>query len=174
MKCRKCNKKATIHQNKEDYCRNCFIKTIEKRIRKDARLNQYFKKDQRILVRSPLAEKVVKDITKKFPVKILKKNIKAGIIIKETTMDDEIHSFLDTFMKNKINKTKLKENKKEIKLFRTLTDSEYNTYAKLLGFKQKKRKKDNIDKTIESLEKRYPQIRYSIFQSLKKLREIIR
>ena len=78
MKCQKCSKQATIilNHSPSPLCKNCFLKQIEKRVRKEIRTKKLFSKDDKILIiddNSPTAavtKYLVAKITKHFKPKI--------------------------------------------------------------------------------------------------------
>lgn len=50
MKCVKCGKKAELKVQNLDACKKCFIKIIEKRVRKEIRINRLIEKNDKILI----------------------------------------------------------------------------------------------------------------------------
>ena len=76
MKCIKCSGKAEISSLKHigPACRSCFLKIIEKRVRKELRLNSQIKKNDKILIidngtkESAVGEFLLKSIIKDLPV----------------------------------------------------------------------------------------------------------
>ena len=72
--CFMCGKKPeTDLKHLRPLCKLCFCRTIEKRIRKYARINKIFKKNDRILVTDNLDHYLVKSMIKDLPVKIFLK-----------------------------------------------------------------------------------------------------
>ena len=177
MKCYLCNKTALIElQKNRSMCNECFCRLLEKRIRKDARINKIFSKNDRILIIGELNKYLVKSIIKELPVKLffrakidkefVKKN-KINKIVINWTLDDEIHEFLKDFFADKMTAG---TGKKYIKLLRKITDKEAELFVKIKKLKFKKNKKDkHIEKFLQGLEKDHPEIRYTLFRNIKKL-----
>ena len=110
MKCIKCSKDAkTTIPGVGSFCNKCYCTMIEKRIRKDIRLNKYMKKDQKVVLLKEntaeffLTEYVLKNLQKSFPFKlgITEKPKKEDILITPLCMDDLTENFLTTILENK-------------------------------------------------------------------------
>ena len=69
MECYKCNKSAVIDlKYLQPLCNKCFCEVIERRIRKYTRINQAFKRGDRLLIIDELCYNLVKKIIDKLPV----------------------------------------------------------------------------------------------------------
>ncbi|TKJ17247.1 hypothetical protein CEE44_01805 [Candidatus Woesearchaeota archaeon B3_Woes] len=143
-----------------------FFKNIEKRIRKDIRVNKLFQKNDRIYVKDKLSrffiDKIIGTLPKTFTNDLKKANKK---VIKYT-LDDECNDFLEKLFYNK-----KKKQVKEIKLLRTITDKEallFSRYNHIKFSPNKKNKK--IKELLDSLEKSYPQTRFSLAKSIESLK----
>jgi len=142
-----------------------FIRIIEKRIRKHARLNKLFKKHDRILVKGSINKYLVPRIIKGLPCRIYYKKPKKDRINKIVitwTLDDEINQFLQYVFTGK----KAKENKLYVKILKPITDREAARFAKIkgLGFKPNKKNKA-IQEFIGKMTEHYPDTKYKLFKS---------
>lgn len=166
MKCIKCSRKSQSNfRHIGPLCRECFLKVIEKRLRKDIRASKAIQKNDKILLINNeskeyyVGEFLLKSIIKQLPVKIdikksksleIPQNIskKYGKIIIPWSLDDEAEEFLNEVVgKNKIkaknqnkNKKKIKkptESKKEIRLLKNISEEEIAFFAKIKRFKYK-------------------------------------
>jgi len=188
MLCSRCNKKPVKARfpGTEPLCENCFCRQIELRIRKYIRLNEVFKKDDNILIFDKLSLFLVKRIIKGLPTKIFlkkefidliannKKDKKLENFIKDNkinkvvvpwTLDNEICSFLEEIFfdnKNKIDYIKLFTNvrKEEIRLFAKFRN------IKFVGIETN----DKLTELLDSLEKKYPDVKFGLRKSTERLR----
>lgn len=166
----KCGKK-TMKRSK--YCKQCFMKIFEKRIRRELQKNPWFKKGEKVLILEDnscktdiIKQQVVPLIkTAKIPVKIGKKIISKGErIISPENLEDFIADFLKKILKNQTWK------KDEIiRPLRQLTDTEIKQYAELKNLKKNKRKKDPILTFINKMEKEYPEIKFTLLKTSQQL-----
>lgn len=165
-------------ESKETPCSHCFSRMIEKRIRKNTRINKTFRKNDKILVMDELNEYLIKRIIKDLPVIIYKrksidnefiKKNKINKIATNTTMDDEATQLLKEFTTGK----KTKQNKKIIKLLAVTSDKELERYAKIHEIRFKPNKKDKrYNKTIEQMTQKYTDTKEKLYQSKKTLEKI--
>ncbi len=171
MKCYLCSKTAKIQQQKgRAVCDECFCRLIEKRIRKYTRLNKIFRPKDRILVIGDLNKYFAKSITKNLPIKIFyKKNQKINKTVIIWTADDEANLFLEELFLGK----KIKQDKKQIKLLRVITDKEAKLFAKIkkLKFKENKKNKD-IQRFIDELEKKDPGTKHRLLKNFDMLNRL--
>ena len=145
---------------KQDFC-----KKIEKRIRKDIRINKFFKKDDKIYVQDKLSKFLIDHIIGTLPKTFVTKE-KANKVIIKYTLDDECNDFLEKLLYNKKN-PKIKG----IKLLRSITDKEALLFAKYNGIEFKPNKKDKkIKEILDKLENLYPQTRFSLLKSIESLK----
>lgn len=156
-----------------------FIRIIEKRVRKHARLNKLFRKHDKIFVKGTLNKYLVPKIIKDLPCKIYYKKPKTRVnkIVIPWTLDDEINLFLKQFFTGK----KIRQNPKHIKLLKPITDKEAARFAKIkkLKFKPNKtlkfvskaykspiwKKEKAIQHFIDEMEKSYPDTKYKLYKS---------
>ena len=133
-----------------DLCKSCFIKIIEKRVRKHLRTEKSIKKNDKILIINNnskefyVGEYLLKRIIKDLPVKIdIKKSSKPETLAKYNkiiipwSLDNEAEIALNI---NFNKKPKTKESKKTIKLLKCLSEEEIEMFARIKKFKYKKSK----------------------------------
>ncbi len=186
MKCIKCRGKAGISlRHIGSVCRTCFLEIIEKRVRKDFRTKKLIRKNDRILMIDNGSKEfavggyLLNNIIKNLPVKITKIKTNKTILPKKTTkkydkiiipwsLDDECEEFLNMVFNKK---KRSKFSKKTIKPLMNVSDEEIELFAKIKGFKYKKRPKSKIKKMLDLLEKRYPGYKFSLLNSTKALSE---
>ncbi|GAF92620.1 unnamed protein product, partial [marine sediment metagenome] len=160
MKCHFCHKKAVIKDIDKFYCKNCFARVIEKRVRKYLRINKVIRKNDKLLVFDNVSlwflKKIIKDpsikivfkklkpeLSKVFEnkkIKTLAKSKKANKIVLPWTADDEISLFLKAIFSNKKPKN-LGQIQSYVKLFKVITEQELVMFSKIkkLGYKEKKK-----------------------------------
>ena len=168
MKCYLCSKKAKIQQQKgRAVCDECFCRLIEKRIRKYTRLNKIFRPKDKILVKGRLSRYFIESITKNLPIKIVNK--KSNKVVVDWTADDEANLFLEELFLGKKNK----QDKKQVKLLKVITDKEAKLFAKIkkLKFKENKKNKD-IQKFIDELEKKDLGAKYRLLKNFDMLNRL--
>ena len=175
MKCEKCSKKAAIDINYlPKLCKVCFCRLIEKRIRKFTRINQVFKRNDKVITVGDVCNYFVKSIAKDLPmavknVKTMPKPRKGFKILAPWTLDDENNQFLEFLFLNK------KPQKQSfIKLLLPVTDQETALFAKIkkLNFKPNK-KNPAITNFIEKLQEKYPEVKFSLLKSLAEHKRIL-
>ncbi len=179
MKCVKCSKKKVVFKDLR-LCRSCFLEVIERRVRKEFRLKKLVKKHDSLLIiddGSYDAKNLIyltKKIIGKMPVslKIKKgkykpgKRIKfKGKIIVPFNLDDEVSLFLKYFFENKKIKF-IGHYDNIIKPLIVITDDESKTFAKIMKFKFKKKKKDKVNEFLDKMEKKYPGTKFGIKKSI--------
>lgn len=190
MRCIKCAKPATYSIQNNPYCRFCFPTVIEKRIRKYVRLNKLIKKGDKILIfcdstyNSKNTLLLFDRIIKNLPIKIdtITDNYSIGqkvnqnkynSIIFSWTLDDEINYFLECVLNNIppkfLGNYSIKDTR-YIKFLLPILDKESKDYAKINGLKCKARAKHPLSTLFDTMEERYPEIRYSIFKTSQQLK----
>lgn len=167
MKCSACSKSSAVHIKPLDpLCKKCFCRIIEKRIRKDARLKEWFKKNDRIYTDSTLSRHIINNIIANLPKKFVKSKSSANKVVITRTSDDIIVNGLEQIFSNK----QIRLNKKEIPLFCSLTDEEALAYAKFNKIKFKPRKKNqDIKKFIDTIQDKYQETKSSLVKAIKEL-----
>lgn len=191
MECIKCNQKSSISmKHLGDLCKPCFVKVVEKRVRKELRTKNPLKKNNKIVIinnnskESAVSEYLLKKIIKDLPVDItLKKSTKLNLssktlkkynkIIIPWSLEDEISEFIESLF-NKTSITKF--SKKSIKLLKVLSEEEIAMYAKIKKLeynKQIKRKKSKVKIMLDNLENRYPGYKFSLLNSTRNINSLL-
>ncbi|MBN1645331.1 hypothetical protein JW851_04850 [Candidatus Woesearchaeota archaeon] len=172
MKCIKCaNSASTCLKHLGGLCNKCFIKTIEKRIRRDLAVNKIFKPHDKILLindkslKAELSKYFLQSISKSIPLKIDIKTGKIGKkynkIIEPKNLDNEIEYFLESvFAKKSCKKPKA------IHLLRTVSDEELLILKKILKL-DGTIQKSKLGRMLDDLEKNYPGSKFGLFNSMK-------
>ncbi|MAG08082.1 hypothetical protein CMO89_01305 [Candidatus Woesearchaeota archaeon] len=188
MQCSRCHKKPVKARfpGVEPLCKNCFCRQIELRIRKYVRVNEIFKRDDRILVFDELSLFLVKSIIKGLPVKVFfksgfmeavadnKKDKKLADFIKANkvnkvvipwTLDNEISAFLGEIFYDK----KIKNG--YIKLFINVREDEIKLFAKFRKLEFEGIKMDEkLRKELDLLESKYPDVKFGLRRSIDRLK----
>lgn len=189
MKCLKCSNIAKVPYPNGNLCEKCFIDVLTARIKRDTKLNHQFKKGEKVLVFGRLAGVFLKKAMQNLPLKITLTNreydkirylSKYDKIVIPFTADDEAELFYSEITKKKI---KLKENKKIIKLFRTILNDELIKAAKILKINinnKNKFKINNINKINDKnkelikIYKRFPNSIFGLRKSAEEFRTAIK
>jgi len=180
MKCYLCSKKASIKQQKNRYiCNKCFSWLFEKRIRKQTRLDKSFKPRDRILAIGQIANYLAKSITKNMNVKIFQKNKidpnfikknKINKIVIEWTLDDELNQYIKKIFEKK---KEAKEDKKYIKILKSVTDDEALLFSKINKLKFKPNRKDKkIQEFLNNIQDRFPNAKFNLLKNINELRKL--
>jgi len=182
MKCVKCGKNNVYFKDLR-LCRSCFLNIVERRIRKEVRLKKLVRKHDSLLIiddNSYDAKNLiylVKKIIGKMPIslKIIKgkytidKKIKfKGKVIVPWNLDDEVSMFLKYFFKNKKIKY-IGHYDNIIKPLIVITADESKQFARLMKFKFKDKKKDEIKEFLDKMEKRYHGTKFGIKKSIQQI-----
>lgn len=181
MKCVKCSKKVVFNDLR--LCRACFLNIVERRVRKEFRLKKLIRKHDSLLILDDNSYDaknliyLVKKIIGKMPVslKIIKGKYKPGTkirfkgkVIVPWNLDDEVSLFLKYFFENK----KIKyvgHYDNIIKPLMVITADESKEFAKLMKFKFKDKKKDEINEFLDKMEKKYPGTKFGIKKSIEQI-----
>ncbi len=172
QKCSNCSKQAKIRLSytKRIYCNNCFLKIIEKRVRKELRIKKYFKPNENIFLFNDnskeyfVAKYLLNNIFEKhLNLKETKnKNIKGKLLI-PTNLDREIKNKLNSYLENTaVEKT-------NIKILYNILEEEIINFCKIKGFKINN--KDETNNLIEEIEKTHPGSKFSLSKSFENLSE---
>jgi len=199
MKCIKCNRKSQSNfRHIGPLCRECFLKVIEKRLRKDIRAAKSIQKNDKILLINNeskeyyVGEFLLKSIIKQLPVKIYVKKSKSlkmpqkiskkyDKIIIPWSLDDEAEEFLNNIVGKNQNKSKKSaESKKEIRILKNISEEEIEFFAKIKKFKYKSaetktkaaKSRSKTKKMLDELEKRYPGYKFSLLNSIKQVKSL--
>ena len=189
MKCVKCSKSGEVKVQNLVACEKCFLKIIEKRVRKEIRLKKLIRKKDRILIINDgtaeffVSEYLLKNIIKDLPVTITisKQDYNLGDIITGNynkiiipwNADKEDEYFLENIFSNQKSKFAghfiIKE-KTYIKLLLPALQAEVEIFVKIKGLKFKTRKKTKISDMLDKLEKEYPEVKFSLLKSSQELK----
>ena len=180
MKCNNCIKKGSYKAGNKNYCKSHFLNNIEKRVRKEIRINQLIQKNDNLLILDDnsqnfttanfLLTKIITDPT--ITITIKKKLSKTdkekySKIIIPITLDDKSNAYIKALFENtsKLNETKI------IEPISVLTNEEVLQYSKLhnLIFELVV-KKDDYQVFIDNLENKYPGLKFGILKTIKKLK----
>lgn len=157
-------------------CRQCFIRLIEKRVRKDARIHKFFIKGETILVLDDGTENAAVTI---YMVKRIAKHISPKITVSSSedsaakfdkivipwNLDLEVEYLLSELFSG------LKLDSAKIKILRRVNQAEVELFAKLKGFSYVKSEPYNvlIRSILSDLEKTHPEVKFSLLKSFEKL-----
>ncbi len=189
MKCVKCGKKAEIALPHIAACSSCFTGIIQKRVRKEIRINRLVRKNDRLLIldddtsAAKLAAYLLRVILKPVPLsmQVRKRQYAPGDSIKGNfnkivlawTQEDEADYFLDSFFADKvpyyIGHFTL-DKKKYIKPLLHVSKKEADLYAKIKNFKFTKSEETDIVKMLDRLNKNHPEIIFNINNNIQKLK----
>ncbi len=181
MKCYICSKKNARKQQKgRAICDRCFCTLLEKRIRKNARLNKFFSKGDRILVIGGINKYLVNSIITDLPVRLwfkpkedkefIKRN-KINKLLVEQSMDDSINHFLNGFLSGNIKKEHAQN---RISLLEVADDQELALFAKLNHLEFTPNKKDKaVQSLIEAVNQKHQGAKFGLFNSMRELNKLI-
>jgi len=191
MLCVKCKKDVDGTSSNGALCDPCFIKVIQKRIRKEIRLNNLISKNDSVLflddgsASAALLNVTLPFILKSLPHKInkLQKRYSIGekiqseekIILLPWNATDEADYFLDCVLTNKkssflghfmINK------KRYIKPLIHITKKEIEDYAKItkVSFSFNK----NVSTELKKLDKIVPNVEFGLLKSIQEIKNLIK
>ncbi|MBC8500622.1 MAG: hypothetical protein ISS25_00890 [Nanoarchaeota archaeon] len=168
QKCSKCGRKATINlsYDKRNYCDSCFLKMIEKRVRKDIRTSNKIEPRGSVKLLNDdskeffLTKQLLKNIFgKHLTIKEVKKASKETLI--PTNLDREVKEKLEIYLENK------KEKPSRKKILHNVLEEEIIEMCRIKKIKIGKKEKKNS--LIESIEKPYPGTKFALAKSLKKI-----
>jgi len=174
--CQACETK-TVYQfiNKRKVCKRCFVNWFEKKFFYTIRKFDMIKKGDVVgYENNSVLEELFTMFSKKAPVQVVKlpsskKITKKAIAL---TTDDIANAVVESVIKKDASKLKLAPVQgKTICPLYLFTRKEVELYAKLKNLKHKKTKlkKDKISEFLDDLEKKHPEIKWSIVQGNLKL-----
>lgn len=179
--CKQCETNPVYEfTNKRKLCKNCFIDYFDRKVLFTIR--KYHLMDKEDLIgykkgnnfREAVLENILKTISEKYGFNIVKlPNKNTNKIAVSSTLDLEAHDILSTLVNEDVSKLKnfLPSLGNFIKPLYLFLDGEVLLYAKLknLKFKESKEKKDRITNFLDELEKKHPEVKRSVVNSLLKL-----
>ena len=186
MKCYKCQRSGKNKTDNKMFCDKCFLEVIEKRVRKEIRVNDLIQKNDKLLLLDDNSKAAIlnkyflKNIIRDPTIKIKMKKIGSydpnfnydktdgyQKIIVPYLLDDEISVYLGSFFNNK--NEEFLHSKKKIKPVIGVTSDEAKTFLRIKKIVAKKEKTSNIDKMLSRLEKKYPGTRFSILKTIRNM-----
>jgi hypothetical protein len=167
-RCHKCVRKAEHKLVDKWYCRKCFCRLVEQKIRHNLRRYR-LQRDSRLCVPDKASEYVINKVVN-VPVQISRKRQKTGYLVMPWTMDDENEEFLRMFFENRT--FLAKENKRIIKLFYPVSKKDMKTYFNINKVRYAP-EKTPINSMLDSLEDKYPGTKTGLLKSEERLRTII-
>jgi tRNA(Ile)-lysidine synthase TilS/MesJ len=192
MKCVKCKKNAAIHLPNLHTCEMCFLRIIEKRVRKEIRTKSLIKKNDKILLiddnsaESKVSFYLLKHIIKGLPVIIKVRKMKYTLgqevkgfdkVIIPWSADKEGDYFLSNVFENKkMNYLGHYRNKKitYVKLLLHVLKKETEIFAKIKKFHYKIFTERTIaSEMLDKLENEYPEVKFSLLRSTEYLKKSI-
>ncbi len=170
MTCKKCTRKSqvSLSYEKEGYCEECFLKTVEKRIRKEHRIQKTFKPKEKIYLLNDgskefrVSKYYLEKIWPLLKITEVKKKIKHAQykLVIPSNLDREINK---RFMSLLTNKKLDSQPKNQILFLNNLLEEEIIHICQLMRFKiGKKEKKIPF---IEQLETEHPGTKFSMIKS---------
>ena len=170
MKCLKCNSPGKITFPNGNLCSKCFLEVLVNRIKSSTRRNP-LRKNDRVLVQGKLAYYFLKKAVGNLPLRItVKKDVKNNsgydkIVIPSTADDFAYHFYSELMKKN----PDFEENRKIIRIFKTILDEELEKASKILKIKFKPAVKDE---EFMKIKKRYPELIFGMVKTADEIRKI--
>ena len=189
MKCVKCKNKAEIKVQNLEVCSSCFLKIIQKRVRKEIRLKRLIRENDSILViddgsaESQVSLYLLKSIVKNMPVSIStrKESYRLGDEIRSENnkiiipwnADKEDEYFLGCIFDSRkpvyIGHFRLK-GKTYIKPLLPVLHREAEIFASIKNFRYRKKEETSaVSEMLDRLEEEYPEIRFSLLKSTREV-----
>lgn len=178
MKCHKCKKSGVARSDEKYFCKNHFVNLVEKRVRKEIRVNKLINKNDKVLivddgtdkaaVTKYLIEKIIRDPTVKIKTGAQKRVLDFDKIIIPWNLDDEAISYLKSMFEQK--EHKFLHQKNVIKPLVGITNEEVSSFAKLKGLKYMGGKvfEKDIQLMIDNMEEKYAGTKFSILKTIRK------
>jgi len=184
MKCVKCGRSASVRVQNLNTCEACFIKIIEKRVRKELRINKLIEKNNRVLIiddgtaSSKVAQYMLPRIIKDMPIILRLKQIRYSLgakikgmydkIILPWSVDQENEYFLSCIFQNKKPKYLghyTLGSKKYVKMLLPLLESEIKLFAKINNLEFHKQAKSSYTQLLNKLESFSPELKFSLLKA---------
>lgn len=151
-----------------DLCRSCYVKRVDKRIRKMIRTQFPIQPHDTLIISDPLCTMVIKDTIQGLPVTI--NGLGDGKHVIPWTADDEIYQFLDRLFTNK----PLHDANpgQHLKLFLCLTAREYEAYAAAKGYPAPQRQPSPYAALIDQIEMKHKETRPTLLKTIDELNHL--
>lgn len=152
-----------------------FVRKIERRVRKDTRINESFSKGDKLIIVSGPCGVLVDSITKGLPLekkyvkRVPVKVAKGWKLVVPNSLDDECVEFISDFINGKV-----KKKIKEIRLLRKVSDLELARFCKIKKIDFKPLKKDNnVYNMIKNIDDKHSETMFSISKSYEEFRKVL-
>lgn len=165
-RCHKCIRKAEHKLVDKWYCKKCFCRLVEQKIRRNLRRYR-LKRGSTLCVTDKASEFMIRKVVN-VPVKTVKKNQSTGYLVMPWTLDDENEEFLKTYLKDR---PMAKENKRIIKLFYPLSKKDMKSYFSINKITYRP-EKTQTNSMLDKLEEKYPGTKTGLLRSEERLRTI--
>ena|GEM_PF-3123440 len=189
MKCQRCKNDSEINYLENHICKSCFVKMLEKRIRKYLRVNEVVHKGDKLILVGSMSEFWINRIFTGLPLKTYKyadkghyfednqllamaKKLKARIVI-PWTMDHENKYFLQNFVEGH-KQAHLGESQLFIKILKPITDQEARILSDIRHLKYKPIFEDRYSKLFNTLEQKYDSVRYAFASSVDEMVKVLK
>jgi tRNA(Ile)-lysidine synthase TilS/MesJ len=164
--------------NKRKLCKRCFINYFQKKVLYTIRRFKMIKKGDKIFYKRNndfkgiVLSEILKFISGKIEITLINSKNKADKIAIDSSLDSESENIIKILIKKNISDLKkfLPVYRKVIKPLYLFLDEEILLYARLknLKFQKKKEKKDKIKNFEDELEKKHPEVKRAIVNTLLK------
>ena len=171
MICLRCGKSE---KGGPDYCNPCFIRIIEKRLKKTLRDSKLLEPDVTLVAENELILGLLEKLVN-MPVKLALKG--KGVHVIGESIDDVNVAFLKKYMlldhaekrecgerKKEEKQSKLGKQEKCLNLFAPLTDADLKRYCKLKKLKYVNRE-DSLKKPLLVLAEKYPETPHALYNA---------
>ena len=167
MQCYVCKGKGSFLHLNQAICKKCFLKNIEKRVKKHLGRSR-FKRNDSILVIGEVERELLETSVQGMPLKVtfrrkLPQELKFKHVIIGNSMDSVCSSFLDGLFAGKLKLTQ----SKFFNITEPLTNDELKKYTQFKGIKLKV----TLPNTFLDKLRKFPEIKYNLYKNIKELRE---
>ena len=178
--CKLCNEKPVYEfTNKRKLCKTCFLHYFQKKILYTIRKFKMIKREDVLeyeknnSFKGVVLEYVLKSLVSRIGFELVKSGKRANKIASASSIDSEAENIVKTLIKGKIGELKkdLPTENRIIKPLYLFLDEEILLYAKLknLKFRKVKEKKDKIKNFEDEFEKKHPEVKRAIVNSILEL-----
>ena len=165
VKCHRCNVTKTFEHLGRNICDKCFVKLIEKRVKKG--LSKVFVKGERVLVVGELARYFMDRVN--VPLEFVDSDYDK--IVVSLTMDDVDSGFLSDFFGSDF---KIEKDVKVVRILSSITDEEALCFAKIKGIKFSVSGEHKVIKEfLKKISLKHPEIRFNLLKNVKEVERIL-
>lgn len=166
MECCRCGKGAEISTRAGGFCKGCFRRRIEKRVRAHIRKGRLFRVSDRVYCEDSVTRTLIERIFKGAPLKIAD-SARDALVLSQRTMDDENA----LAMKAIFDGERIPASSRSV--LSCLTDEEVERYAELVGVEFTPSERDAaVEQFLATMRERYPDTPYSLKRSIDTYRQI--